>query len=232
MRDLERELRALEIDWPPTPDLAGTAWGARARSSRRWPVALAVAVLGATAAIEPARSAVLELFGLEGVRIERRDTPPPRLPGAGAGLGLGPAVTAGEARRRAPFARPPGALAAPDAIRLATTPAGTAVTYVYGRGPRLLVTVLRGRTEGAFIGKVAGGGTRIEKISAGGDSGYFLSGAPHGVGFATEAGPVVEQQRLAGNTLLLERGGLLVRVEGRVGRGRAIAIARSVPRGR
>ena len=39
-----------------------------------------------------------------------------------------------------------------------------------------------------------------------------------------------EDQRLAGNTLLVERAdGLLIRVEGDLTRDRAVAIARSVP---
>ena len=39
-----------------------------------------------------------------------------------------------------------------------------------------------------------------------------------------------EEQRLAGNTLLVERpDGLLIRVEGDIARDRAVAIARSIP---
>ena len=54
--------------------------------------------------------------------------------------------------------------------------------------------------------------------------GYFLSGAPHGVGYLRRDGvPVVERQRLAGNTLLVQRDGVLVHVEGRLDRRRALA---------
>ncbi len=39
--------------------------------------------------------------------------------------------------------------------------------------------------------------------------------------------PVVEGQRLAGNTLIVERGSVLIRVEGRLSRDRALRIADS-----
>jgi hypothetical protein len=258
MRDLERELRELRVEWPETPDMA-VAVRARielvpdAGVERRPPprrrvwlrpvVAAIVAALALTAAIEPARSAVLEFFGLKGARIERRaptatPAPAPRS-GLGDDLKLGARVSLAEARRRAPFAVPPGdrALATPDSAFFDDTgQAGTAVTYVYGTRPgirpsretgaSLLVTELEGSVEPDFVFKAAGPGTKIEKLPGG----YFLSGAPHGVVFTRPDGTIVFQdQRLAGNTLLIERGSLLVRVEGEIGRARALEIARTVP---
>jgi hypothetical protein len=63
---------------------------------------------------------------------------------------------------------------------------------------------------------------KVERVPGG----YFLSGAPHGVGYLGPGGvPVFESQRLAGNTLLIEREGVLIRVEGRLARERALEVA-------
>jgi hypothetical protein len=67
-----------------------------------------------------------------------------------------------------------------------------------------------------------------------GDPAYFISGARHGFAYipAGTEEPQFEQERLAGNTLLVERSdGLLLRVEGRLNRDAAVRIARSVPAG-
>src|SRR3954451_13824401 len=98
---LAAELAALEVAWPPTPDLAGAvlarleeeaapgpaparrAWRrsrrAGARSARRfapvvaWAAAALVGVLAITMAASPsARSAILEWLGLKSVKIERK----------------------------------------------------------------------------------------------------------------------------------------------------------------
>jgi hypothetical protein len=78
------------------------------------------------------------------------------------------------------------------------------------------------------IGKAAGGGAQVEPLRVDGERGYFISGDPHGFAYLGEDGEAgFQEQRLAGNTLLLERGGLLLRIEGEVSRAEAIAIARS-----
>lgn len=232
MRDLERELRTLsgEVAWPETPDLA-TAVRPRleprprfAVGARRALVLLAVLVAGGVAAVEPARSAVLEFLGLKSVRIERREptaTPAP----PGAELDLGRPVTLGEAARRA---APPTALGEPSGAFLSDV---TGLTYVYGPGPDLIVMQTRA-TVTPFIEKSVGGSARLERFRIGGDPAYFISGAAHGVAFSRPGGEATyDPQRLAGDTLLLERGdGLLIRIEGDVDRARATAIARSIPR--
>lgn len=232
MRDLERELRALAVDWPATPDIAGAirprleAQPSARRRMRRWWLGVIAGVLALGAAIEPARTAVLDAFGLRGVRIERRDTPPPRpaRPPAGRELMLGPAITAAEAARRG--FRPPAVLGRPDG---AFRHDQDAVSFVYGRHPRfeVLVTVYRGSEP--FIEKSAGPGVRIDRLRVEGDPAFFISGAEHGFGVLSPDGGGFESHRLAGDTLLVERRDALVRVETRDGRERAIAIARSVP---
>ena len=235
MRDLERELRALSSDvaWPETPDLAAAVRPRLVRRRRprrrgRIAAALIVLLLGGVAAVEPARSAVLELLGLRSVRIERREpTATPSPPGADLGLGL--QVTQAEvARRAAGFRpRPPTALGAPDAVFLSDL---GHVTYAYGRKPDVIVTELRA-TVTPFIEKSLGAGARLERLRVDGDPAYFISGAPHGIAYVEPGSDVrFDEQRLAGNTLLVERADLLIRVEGDLDRDRAAEIARSIPR--
>lgn len=239
--DEEREGPAGQA--PPRDRLAPArpAW----RRPRRIALALLL-LLGGAFAIPPARAAILDVLGIGGTRIERREpeaTPRPVVPGAalGEGLGLGEAVTAAEARDRAGFTPgPPRALGRPDAIFFADSPPeGGRVSYLYRARPGLpraaetgaglLVTVMLAQVS-PFVEKLAGQGTRIERFRDRGDPVIRLSGAPHGVAYAGPGQePIFEDQRLAGPTLLLERGdGLLVRVEGRVSRARALAAARSV----
>jgi hypothetical protein len=248
MRDLHEELNALSVEWPATPDLAA-AVAARlerpAPARRAWRPALAyglaalAAAFAITMAASPdARSAVLEWLGLKSVKIERREpTAPPPQPGTlGSGLGLGTPVTLEEARRRSPFLSLPTAegLGQPDAIHLG----GQSVSLVYGERPGFARSTTTGAAVlvqefparvGPFIEKTLGAGTRLDRLRVDGDPAYFITGA-HGFAYEGEDDVRFEQQRLAGNTLLVERpDGLLIRVEGDLERDRAVAIAESIP---
>jgi len=254
MADLHTELTALSVEWPATPDLAdgvlariepGGAVPRRRRLAWRPAVAYGLAAIAAafalTMAVSPdARSAVLEWLGLKGVAVERREpvAPAPSPGTLGSGLGLGTPVTLAEARERSPFLRLPTAagLDEPDAIYLGRA----AVSFVYGEregypradatGAAVLVQEFPARV-GPFIQKTVGEGARLERLRVDGAPAYFISGA-HGFAYETDDGVDFEDQRLAGNTLLVERAdGLLLRVEGEVSRDQAVAVARSVPRG-
>jgi hypothetical protein len=253
MRDLHEELTALRVEWPETPDISGAVAARLAQpplpAPRRrlpaWRPALAYALAAVAAAfaltmaVSPdARSAVLEWLGLKSVKVERREptAPPPRPGRLGAGLGLGTPATLAEARKRSPFLQLPQAegLGRPDAVyegRLG-------VSLVYGERPgyaraattgaALLVQEFPARVE-PFIEKTLGQGTRLERLEVGGDRAFFITGA-HGFAFEHAGGIRFEEQRLAGNTLLVERAdGLLIRVEGEIERDRAVAVAQSIP---
>jgi hypothetical protein len=254
MRDLHEELTALSVEWPATPDLAAAVIArleapapaprpARARRAWRPALAYALAALAAgfalTMAVSPdARSAVLEWLGLKSVKIERREpsAPPPRPGKLGSGLGLGTLVTLAEAREHSSFLSVPEAegLRRPDAVWVGIR----AVSLVYGERPgytrskttgaAVLVQEFEARV-GQFIEKSLGAGSRLERLRVGGDPAYFITGA-HGFAYEEDRRVDFEEQRLAGNTLLVERAdGLLIRVEGDIARDRAVAIARSVP---
>jgi hypothetical protein len=248
MSDLDRELRALTIEWPETPDVAA-AVAARLHEApparRRWrprpALAYALAAVVAAAAIglaasPSARSAILEFFGLESVQVERREPRP--APGP-VDLDLGQRVSLDEARRRAGFGVLVPSLAplgAPDAAYVATEP--VRVALVYGARPgiprsretRVALLIVELRAEvGPLVQKSIGQGTRLERFRIDGDPAYFISGRVHGFAYQDESGGAhFEEPRLAGNVLLVERGGLLLRVEGRVSRDQAVRIVRSM----
>jgi hypothetical protein len=248
MPDLDRELRALSVEWPETPDIAA-AVAARLREApparRRWrprpALAYALAAVLAAAAIglaasPSARSAILEFLGLKSVRVERRE---PRAALGPVDLDLGRRVSLDEARRRAGFdvlvpGLPP--LRAPDAAYVDTGP--FRVALVYGARPgiprspetRVALLVVELRAEvGPLVQKSIGEGTRLDRFRIDGDPAYYISGRVHGFAYEDERGSGhFEEPRLAGNVLLVERGGLLLRIEGRVSRDQAVRIVRSM----
>jgi hypothetical protein len=238
---LERELRELHVSWPDTPDLAASVSARLAAPPRRrvlrwpaWQVALAcaAAAIALTMAVPPARSAILEWLGFASVRIERAEPDRSRL---GAGLALGRPVTLAGARRKTGFPVPvPAAVGRPDAVYLAGD-AGGRVDLVYGPRPGLpragttgvglLVTAFRSST--VLIEKSVGSGARVEQFEVGGDRAYFISGAEHGFSYTSGRAGGFEPQRLAGDTLLVERDGVLLRLEGELTREEAVRIALS-----
>lgn len=250
MPELERELRELRVEWPETPDLAAAVAVrlsvAPAPAPRRWRwldrpawqlgVAVAAALIAVVMAVPPARSAVLEFLGLRSVKIERKEPQPSRF---GEGLALGTPVTLERARRRFPVVIP-AEVGTPDSVYLDEHPAfGTRVDLLYRARPGLpransigaglLVTELRATAE-PVIEKTIGSASKLERLRVGGDPAYFISGVQHGFAYVPtpNANPVFEDQRLAGNTLLVERrDGLLLRIEGKISRDRAVRIAES-----
>jgi hypothetical protein len=243
---LERELRELRVEWPDTPDLAGAVAGRLAapaprRPLLRWPawqvaIAAVAALIAIVMAVPPARSAVLEWLGFESVRIERRE---PERPPAGAGLALGRPVALEQARERAGFpVGVPEALGGPDAVYVAPDPAAdTRVDFVYApreglpraqiAGVGLLVTQFEAVAE-PVISKTVGAGSSVERLTVAGDPAFFISGAAHGFAYAGR-NVAFEPQRLAGNTLLVERrDGVLLRLEADLPRAELARIAASV----
>jgi hypothetical protein len=250
MSELELELGALAVDWPETPDLAAGIESRLAQPgvSRRppwlvarpaWQIAVAcvAVVIAVVAAVPPARSAVLDLFGISSVEIVREEPRPSRF---ASGLGLGDAVTLPDARRRAGFdLLVPSAVGEPDAVYLADSiDTGRRVDFVYRpreglpeastTGAGLLVTQFEAVAEPA-IQKTIGASATLERLMVGGDPAFFISGEDHGFAYIPARGDFAfEPQRLAGTTLLVDRGdGVLLRIEGDIPREEAVRIALS-----
>jgi hypothetical protein len=216
MSDLETALRELDVEWPATPDLTGPVMARIAAppkpSWRKRIVAFLLALVvvgGGTLAVSPsARSTVLEWLGLKSVKIERTE---PRI---GAGLDLGPAIALPDGTRV------PKALGDPEAHDT-TLPDGTKVVSLVYEGP-ILVQVFKARVS-PFIQKTVGMGAKLERVP----DGYWITGA-HGFAYESPSGGTFEPQRVADKTLLIERDGTLIRVEGDITKARALEIANSI----
>jgi hypothetical protein len=242
--ELELELRELRVEWPETPDVASAVQGRLSAppARRRWwldrpvwqlAVAATALVIAVVMAVPPARSAVLDLLGFSSVRIVRDQPRPSRF---GQDLQLGEPVTLEQARRRFPVLVP-SALGDPDAAYLTEDPS-VRVDLVYreqpglpassNTGAGLLVTEFHAVAE-PMIEKTVGLGSSVERLTVGGDPAFFISGADHGFAYIQRgATGAFEPQRLAGNTLLVERSdGVLLRVEGDLDRDEAVRIAES-----
>jgi hypothetical protein len=238
MPELERNLVALgvELEFPPTPDLAEAVARRLAEGPRRrlapHPVfaaaALLAAALAAALAIPPARSAILRFFHLQGVTIERVGSLP-RVP-QGADLQLGNLLPTEEAQRHVDFEIVlPGFERKPRSLYVQELdPPGGQVSLIFRsrNGARVLLTEFRGTTR--FIQKSAGPGTRIEPVEVAGEPGFWLEGARHVITVDVRGQPLDQRVRLAGNVLVWERRGLTLRLEGRLSKSEALDIARSI----
>lgn len=247
----------VELVFPETPDVAGAVrhrLEQAVRARRRAPsrralvvafVALAVAV-GAAMAVPAARSAILEFFGLRGATVQRVETLPPvetqpHAPDSPAELELGSPVPVvdGFVRVKWPDLVVPEALGPPDAAYHSPVVPGGKLSLVYEPGagvPRsrytgvgILVTEFHGGLAPSYVDKLVDLGTTVERLRVGAHPAIWLEGGPHFVAFRSPSGEFGEEVgRLAGNTLLVQRGQLLVRIEGELERDRAVEIARSL----
>lgn len=230
------EQLAAEARWPPTPDLAA---GVRAaieatpaaaprrfwhrRSRRPLLAALLALVAGGGALAAPGvGSALLQRLGLKGASV----TQVRQLPAAplGTRLALGRRYSPADAERVAGYELVrPAALEEPAE----TYVDGDAVTFVYRArsGRPILFSQVPGSTR-RYVQKFATARTR--RVQIGGRRGLLLRGR-HVVLFDRPGGgTVVSEPRLAKNTLLWERGDLLLRVEAEQPAGELLRIARTV----
>ena len=98
---------------------------------------------------------------------------------------------------------------------------------VFGLG--LLVSEFRGDFAPEYMGKIAGQATHIERLRADGDRAIWIEGAPHLFFYRPPDSDFAESElRLAHNVLLVERGNLLIRLEGSFNRERALELAHSL----
>lgn len=256
MVDLERQLieAGRELEFPATPDLASHAAQRLPEQAprripmaqRRWRLAFVTAALvllaagTSVAAIPGVRDSLLDLFGLSGATIERTTTRPPAPRRPGSELHLGARISLARARNAVPFhVSLPGGLGAPDRVYLRPRAADGFVSLAYRArtglseagetGLGLLISEFRGRVDPDYIGKIISFGTRVRRLSIDGQPAVWLAGAPHDFFYRSPSGRLRQRTlRLAGNVLLVERDGVLVRLEGGFHRVAAVSIARSL----
>jgi hypothetical protein len=233
---------------PPSPAARARRWLAGLAGWRRLAAAgLAVVLLAAAVLVASpgTREAVARRLGLRGIGVELGGPPPPTVtttPGGRLELGLGDRVTLEEARRRVdwPVLVPAAAgLGQPDAVYVnEAVPSGGRVDLVYRARPGLppspftdvglLITEFQGQPTPEFLKKVTAMGV-VEQVAVGGEPGYWFSGEPHFFTYRDAAGTLREEQtRLAGNTLIWQRGDLTLRLEGELPKEEAIRIAESM----
>lgn len=244
MPELEQRLRELgsRVEFPETPPLASALdlrpAPTRARPPRRTLRVLAIAcvllalAVGTAFAVPASRHAILEWLGLRGVTVERVVSLP-SVP-ATADLALGDRVSL--ERANAEFdVLVPEALGEPDEVYVDRATPGGRVTLVY-RDPQggvaALLTEFRGDLAPELIGKLVAGNAQARAVTVtGGAQGVFLSGGPHVVFYRDADGEIREETlRLAGNTLLWQRGDVLLRLESALSLEEALGVAQSASR--
>lgn len=232
LRDIGARLRA--------PEGAHLASRVRARIAERpgpprrpWLVALAPAAL--TVLVIGAGATAAEVIRLRGVDVFRVPavSAPARQP-----LDVGDRVPLDAARAAAqPLVSSDPVFARPDEVYLRRGPAGEQVYYAYHprsglpAGPTgygALVGQFVASLDASLIGKGVGPGTKVENVVVGGAPGIWIEGEAHFFFYRDARGDIHQESlRLAGNTLLWEHGGRLVRLEAQVSRARALEIATS-----
>ncbi len=258
MRELERSLVELahHVAYPPEPNLVPMVRArlqghsqkrsipAPSRAPRwRWALVAAMVVLVAStaslAALPSLRSAVADLLGIGGVRIQTGGQRPAP---AGASLDLGDPISLEDARARVDFdVVVPEALGDPDEVFLDELVPGGQVALVYLAGEGLpatpgsdagaLITQFRGSIEDPVLKKLitAEPGTVLKPVTVNRSRGYWMSGGPHFISYiGPDGAPREETVRLVGNVLLWEQNGVTLRIESALTKREALAIAESL----
>jgi hypothetical protein len=234
MNDVERLLAQVDpLDvFPVTPGIHAAVeirvlrLAAR-RRRRPWLLAAAVlAALVAAIAAPGARTSLLDWLRIGGVGIERRDLPPSAAVRAGPLPGR--PVSLAEARSAASFpVLVPHELGAPDEVLLQRSP-DVMVTLVYGSiaEPRVILT--QWRSEALRYLKILPYSARVEPIGPPEAPSVWVPDA-HALSYQRLGGGGAEEPfRLSAPALVWIRGELTYRLEGRLSRARALAVARSL----
>lgn len=191
------------------------------RARKRAVAAALASVLVALALTPPVRATVTDWFGFGGVIVRERPAPAPSSapPPPTAELGLSMA-RARELVRFTPVV--PSALGAPDGIEVSADRRVLSMTWDTANG-----VVRLDEFDGRFspvLGKFA---HRVTRFELDGHPALWFD-EPHEVAVVGPDGVMrVESARLAGNTLIWERDGTTLRLEGDLERERAVGIART-----
>lgn len=249
---VERELQdlATHLDAGTPPDVASTVvrrlraepapLAARARRRLVAAIAAAVAALltAGLLAVPAVRAAVVDLFSLPGVVFDR-DRPQPDAPSAPV---AGPLGAAYKLTSRVSL------VGAPDRVQLPADLPPPDEAYVTGPGNRQIyhllwratpdLPALPGSTAGLYIAVFGAasqpfvekliGGVPTEEATVAGRPAIWI-GVEHGtVLFGSDGMPDYNTERVAGPTLLVDKGGFTVRIESRLSRDEAIDLAESL----
>jgi hypothetical protein len=239
--DLALRGLAVDIRYPPTPDLADAVrrrldagdlpapmpWRSGWRLLRR-------SSLAALAALLLLVGAVLAIgIGLRGLSIVFVESSPPAVADR---LELGTAVTPAEAQARAPFGVlvPTDEIGEPDEVYVDEADGVFQVSLVYrsdteSGGVEMLITEFHARTEQDVVVKELGPRSTVEPVPVRGEPGFWISGEPHVLVYLDPSGrPFEDRVRLVGDVLVWQRGEVTLRLEGASSREAALRIADSM----
>ncbi len=155
---------------------------------------------------------------------------------------LGTETTLTEAQSRAPFAIQTPSLPeyrVPDAVYRQEPPPGGRVSLLYsahsdlpaipGTTIGLLLQEFKGGIQAGLFQKGVPSGSSVEPVMVNGAQGYWIAGGLRYFGYTDASGVVqFEESRIAGNTLLWERDGIVYRLESSLPKADAVRIAASV----
>ena len=224
MTELERALLALDVEFPPEPNLLPAV---RARlERRRWQrplvfaIALAVVAFGIAMAVPDARSAILRFFHIGSVSIERVET----LPAAQerpltAGLGAPMSRAAAESEAGFSMWLPKGVRPAQYYVR-----PGLIATMLRVDGKPVLLVEFQG-DQVSLTKKFAASETSVQPAQIG-EFGLWLTGGRHVMRWGDKA----LETRLAGNVLLWLQNERTYRLEGALGKEKMLELAREITR--
>jgi hypothetical protein len=197
---------------------------------RRAVVVVVVALLLVVGAA-PAGATVARWFGLGGVVVVEAPgapaPPPAAAPGGAAVGGPGTVVSVADARSRVPFALGvPAGLGDPDRVVLTTDgPAEYTVVSMDWLADGIRLDQFAGRVDPIVVKRY---GSQVEWLDVAGGYGVWLA-EPHQLEYIGPDGtPRVESTRASGPSLVWQRGGVTLRLEGVPTAERAVALADSV----
>jgi hypothetical protein len=223
-------------------------WGGAFVNAPKWALAAAALLIAAVGllAFPPSREAIANWVNVHTVfrQVPHLATPSPQPPGPlGQRLGLGGRTTLTDAQKQISWHLAlPSTLGEPDEVYLQPAPDAPAqgeITLVYATRPGIpvaaqtgvsvLVTEARGAVDQNFFGKMLGPNTTLEQVAVGGHQGYWITGPMNQFFFVDANGAFRnETVRLAANTLILDYGGTVIRIEGNLTKTQALEIAASL----
>ena len=216
--DLRALGRALVVE-PPPADLATTVL-------ERVAAAVLVTLVLVLVIGSPASARIAEWLGLGGVVVVQAPAPP-ALPPPAADTGPEIELPLEEAAARVSFALGvPAQLGPPD--RVLITPDARVVSMLWaadGDLPELRLDQFAGRVDPIYVKRYV---DQVEFLTVAGSDGFWLA-APHRLEYVDHAGAEhAAAARTSGPSLVWQRGGTTLRLEGVPTRQRAMAIALSV----
>ena len=231
---------------------------ARRRPTHRRTLVPAVAVVALVAllivAVPGARHAVARWLGFDSVRIEPGVTVPTTAastsqPGATdtvvassvvePDLGLGPSVSMAEAIADTGLPDPtPPLLGEPLSVHVVQPPDSGQIVVVYGpsdllpqssvTGVGALVSVIPAQLGEGQFAKTLGSTSTVTAVEVDGADGFWIEGEPHQLFFESNGQILPDTLRLATNTLLWQRDGIVYRLEADIPLATAVRIATGI----